>query len=79
MTREPLFNISSGKVEKPVTVESFTLQCQINGGLNNRESWKFPGYLISVGVLINGVDGKLKNYVFIVNVKKRILANKNKI
>lgn len=40
------------------------------GGLNNRVGWKFPGCLIIGRVLIKGRDGKPKNYVFIVNVKK---------
>ena len=40
--------------------------------VNNRVDWKFPGYLISRRLLINGRDWKSKNYVFIANVKKRI-------
>ena len=48
------------------------------GGLNNRVGWKFPGYLISGEVLSNRGDGKSKNHVLIVNVQKKIKANKAK-
>ena len=41
-------------------------------GFDNRLGWKFPGCLISGGVLIDLGDGKSKNYVRIANVKKRV-------
>ena len=44
-------------------------------GFNNRVGWKLSGYLINggSGVLINGGrDGKSKNYVIVVSVKKQI-------
>ena len=41
-------------------------------------AWKFSGHLISGGVLINGGDGKSKNYVFTVNVKNEYKQAKTK-
>ena len=50
-----------------------TLECQINRwGLNNKVDWKFPGYLTGGRGHHERGDGKLKNYVFIVNVMERI-------
>ena len=52
------------------------LDCQVDKlfwvRLNNRVDWKFSGYLISEGVLINEGNGKSEKYVSVVNVKKRI-------
>ena len=42
------------------------------GGLNSRVGWKLPGYLIGGGRVLTNRNGKSKNYVFILNVKKRI-------
>ena len=39
-------------------------------GLNKRVGWNY--LIMGVGELINGGDKKLKNYVFIVIVKKQI-------
>ena len=43
-----------------------------SGGLVNEVGRKFPGYLISGVVLINKGNEKLKNCIFIINVKKQM-------
>ena len=42
--------------------------------------WKFPGYLISVGMgsFLTRVDGKSKNYVFILNIRSKCKQAKTK-
>ena len=60
-------------VQNFILLVSHILQLILQGfRVNNRVDWKFPGYLISGRLLINGRDWKSKNYVFIANVKKRI-------
>ena len=44
--------------------------------LNNRVDWKFSGYLISDGVLINEGDGKSKEYVSVQKQPPEVFCKK---
>ena len=66
--RKAIYGRTSGKVAV-LALSQATLEWQINGGrIDNRVGWKFPRYFINERILINGEDGKLKNYY----VKKQI-------
>ena len=43
----------------------------MGGRLNNKVGWNFPRYIIKGGLKSRG-NGKPKNYVFVLNVKKQI-------